>query len=122
MAALRLPVLPALGCPEGCGQCCGPVPVTASELSRVRAYVRQHGLTPGEKTGRCPLYDGQRCTVYPVRPLLCQVFGHTKGLPCPKGLGAPRLPDRAVLALLREQGKRDRWLHELASPAMVEAR
>lgn len=35
-----------------------------------------------------------RCTVYPVRPLVCRLFGHVEWLPCPIGRVAP--PERGA--------------------------
>jgi len=93
-------------CDDGCGRCCGPVPVTARELGRVRAYMKQHGIKPNPNPAplQCPLYDGQSCTVHPVRPLLCRVFGHTPRLDCCRGYNV-NLPDQVIATAVRQNGK-----------------
>ncbi len=102
----RLPVLPAMRCDDGCGRCCGPVPVTARELGRVRAYVKLHGiaLVQHQSPLTCPLYDGTRCTVHPARPLLCRVFGHTPRLDCVHGYNT-NVPDHVIATMVRQNGK-----------------
>lgn len=84
----RLPVLPAMRCDDGCGACCGPAPCSPRELEVVRAYVAQHHVEPRRQGITCPLYLGGRCSVYPARPLVCQLFGHVPELKCERGYNA----------------------------------
>lgn len=81
-----------LGCQPGCGRCCeGPhVETTVLEMMPLAAHLWQKGeasrwLETVEKAGNpspCVFYQpdpaGQgkgRCSVYPLRPLICRLFG-----------------------------------------------
>ncbi len=92
------------GC-DGCGgRCIDGFGVTHQEWNLVREYLatrpyeeteRVRGQTktqpwPGaEETGAevtyCRFRDLERgeCSIYPVRPTICRLFGHTEWLPCP---------------------------------------
>ena len=70
-------VLPPMRCDEGCGACCGVAPATETEYRRVERYIEEEGITPvadGDEL-TCPFYQQGRCVVYPVRPLICKLFG-----------------------------------------------
>lgn len=91
-------------CRDRCGDCCGPAPVTGPELTRLRAFIRQHDLQPHQHAaapGRCPAFDGARCTVYPVRPMICRLFARVADLPCPHGCGDAAVPVQQARALVR---------------------
>ena len=92
------------GC-DGCGlRCTDGFLVTEAEWQAVQAYLnaqpeeavarvaRQEKVAdwPGaEESGAtltyCRYRDRQRnrCSIYPVRPTVCRLFGHTRWLPCP---------------------------------------
>lgn len=71
---------------SGCGNCCANfLPVSDTEIKRIRAYMKKHGITeqicrfPTAKPIvdiQCPFRDelGKQCTIYPVRPAICQDF------------------------------------------------
>lgn len=71
---------------SGCGNCCANfLPVSDVEIKRIRAYMKKHGITeqicrfPTAKPIvdiQCPFRDdmNQKCTIYPVRPAICQDF------------------------------------------------
>ncbi len=102
----RLPVLPPMRCDDGCGKCCGPVPVTAREFGAIQKYVDRHAIEPVFRPDdplRCPLFDGTRCTVHPVRPLICKVFGHTYRLDCPFGYNV-NVSDRVIAGAILANG------------------
>ncbi|MGH0053232.1 MAG: YkgJ family cysteine cluster protein [Sphaerochaetaceae bacterium] len=80
----------AIACGSGCGTCCEHFmpDITASEARLVAGYllfVKQDtslieavAMAKGNKSGPCPLYNPDspfHCTVYPVRPLICRLFG-----------------------------------------------
>lgn len=109
----RLPVLPSMPCDDGCGECCGPVPATPAELNAIRAYAKEHAIVPKLQGLTCPFYDGNRCGIYPVRPTLCQAFGHTAELRCHRGYGDKTLRDSRLRVILKEQGKGHKLLHSL---------
>lgn len=94
------------GC-DGCGQrCTAGFTVTRDEYQAVQTYLatlppaevarvrNQNKVTPwpgAEDTGltfvHCRYRDRERdnCFVYPARPTVCRLFGHTPWLPCPTG-------------------------------------
>jgi Fe-S-cluster containining protein len=110
----KLKVLPSMQCDEGCGACCGIVPVTETEFGRVGRYIKQHGIEPRahENLSQCPLYIDGKCSVYPVRPLICQMFGHAEDLPCARGYNV-NVPQAQVDRMIRGNGRPTRLLHEL---------
>ena len=77
-----------ISCPSGCGECCRyfTPPVTSSEALAIAAwtyFVQERDVRPlmrfTSSSEGCPFADQQReggkCTIYPVRPLLCRLFG-----------------------------------------------
>ena len=83
-----VPRLPPMRCDKGCGACCGPVPVDRVELAAIEAYAAAHGVFPEDRGLSCPYYQRGVCAVYPVRPRVCQAFGHTPRLVCERGYQA----------------------------------
>lgn len=93
---------PCNGCDECGARCTAGVPMLRPEFEAIHAYV----LGPeGEEARRVEREDKRapypgaeefhytacrfrdlalgRCAVYPVRPLVCRLFGHVEWLPCP---------------------------------------
>lgn len=92
------------GC-DGCGlRCTAGVPMTHQEYVQIRAYLHRMGrldaantecspkgenpiadLGDGVRIALCSFRDDMRgrCTIYPVRPLICRLMGHVPWLPCP---------------------------------------
>lgn len=79
----------------GCGECCGPVPVSIEDMAKIARYVanseyaqevaaRQHAHLD------CIFRDHLkgRCSIYPVRPVICRMFGVDVNLQCPNGNSA----------------------------------
>jgi Fe-S-cluster containining protein len=111
----KLKVLPPMRCDEGCGACCGVAPVTETEFRRIERYVKDHGITPirhDDDDEQCPLYQDGKCTVYPVRPLICRIFGHTERLTCERGYNVD-VPQREIDRMVGANGRPTRVLHEL---------
>ena len=73
----------------GCGDCCGIIPATAAETETIRRYITDNGIRPIERADKttCPFRDDEnkKCLIYPVRPLICRLFGVVKGCQCPNG-------------------------------------
>ena len=108
-------MLPPMKCDEGCGDCCGPVPCTETEFQNVRRYAEEHGVTPVDQGWlNCPFYQGGKCAVYPVRPIICKVFGYSEKLQCSRGYNVHGY-DREVARMVLATGQPSRWLHELLS-------
>ncbi|MES2461249.1 MAG: YkgJ family cysteine cluster protein [Armatimonadota bacterium] len=92
------------GC-DGCGlRCMDGFKVSRTEREAVEAYLasqppeeveriaRQEKVVPwpgAEDTGVTVTFcryrdmENERCSVYPARPTICRLFGHTPWLPCP---------------------------------------
>lgn len=108
--------LPAFTCVPGCSACCTAsiAPFTTAERARIDAAVPGHVwtewgddlwvLTEQMQTGRCPLLTAEgRCSVHPIRPAICQVYGlvDRDGLRCKRGGKAERmLTDKEVNILM----------------------
>jgi len=104
-------------CDEGCGECCGIIPTTETEYKRVERYIKEHNIQPVENQDDfrvCPFYQGGKCAIYPVRPLICQVFGHADNelLTCPRGYNV-NVPERQIHRMLGANGKGTRVLHDM---------
>jgi len=88
------------GCRK-CGQCCGPWYCSPSEWKRIQEYSRKRGITdPGKLSlaDACPYFKTETgCLIYPVRPLVCRMFGRVPGLKCPHNAGRKKL-SKAVVA------------------------
>lgn len=68
---------------SGCGQCCSSaLPLSRSEVARIRAYVKKHGIREQHRHGMqgidlsCPFRDeaSRKCLIYDVRPDICRAF------------------------------------------------
>src|SRR6185436_11709101 len=74
--------LPKVQCRGLCQEACGPIACSTAEAEIMR---RQSGkpLSFDARSGRCNyLNDAGRCSVYPVRPFVCRIFGASEKLPC----------------------------------------
>jgi Fe-S-cluster containining protein len=111
----HLPVIPPMKCDDNCGQCCGIVPASDSEYKAIVAYAKKHNIEPRRQGPTCPFYQNGKCSVHAVRPMICQVFGHSEKLVCPKGYNT-NISENAIGVLLRSRGalsKDPRILHEI---------
>ena len=70
---------------KSCGGCCGPVPVTAKEKEIILLYMKNNNINPEKKSELdCKFLDeNKRCSIYPVRPSVCKLFGGYINLRCP---------------------------------------
>ena len=76
-----------------CGKCCGVIPATIPEINAIRDYIAVNGIHPIERKDKtiCPFRDekNKKCLVYPVRPIVCRLYGVAKGcMQCPNGNSA----------------------------------
>jgi len=112
---MKISDLPKMRC-DGCGKCCGPVPVFEHEYVKILKYVTDHEIPLKQQGLACPLYQDKRCQVYEIRPFLCRIFGHTSRMLCLNGNNSV-LPDRKVEKLMkrmiRKHGVSKRTLHHL---------
>jgi len=86
--------IPDFNCKEGCSECCGPHPWSLEEARKIRRFLKKCGLKERfVKFGSlsCPYIENERCIIYPVRPLMCRLYGAVEGLKCPFGCGPEKL-------------------------------
>lgn len=106
--------LPVINCPPDCGHCCTIASCHEHEYRAILAYAKEHNVTPKRQGIQCPFWQGG-CAVYPVRPHVCRVYGHSSHpmLTCPKGLNRNRtaLVERMTTEYLK-RGKPVRTTHE----------
>lgn len=74
-----------------CGMCCGPVPISKSELSTIKENIRNKSHKEVSRLKRqdrpelrCILWDteSQTCSIYEDRPEICKMFGFYQGMAC----------------------------------------
>lgn len=62
---------------EQCGRCCrlNVIAVLPEELERMRAYVREHEITPRDRRGEACCLQGEdgRCMIWEARPQICRL-------------------------------------------------
>lgn len=64
-----------------CGECCSNfLPICQEELDIIQEYVIKNNIKPQtqmivmQNRLCCPYYDGKKCLIYEVRPLICKEF------------------------------------------------
>lgn len=64
-----------------CGECCSNfLPICQEELNIIQKYVIDNNIKPQtqimvmQNRLACPYYDGKKCLIYEVRPLICREF------------------------------------------------
>lgn len=78
---------------KNCGECCGAIPATAAEVIEIGKYLDAHPDVRAlavKQAGNpiiCPFRDEERrrCSIYPVRPLICRLCGISIGMKCEHG-------------------------------------
>ena len=78
-------LIPSMLCTPGCIECCSKFGVpsrTRVEDERIRSYLKEHGREVGRAQGLSP----QGCTIYPVRPLTCRMYGSSTNYLCKMGV------------------------------------
>lgn len=64
-----------------CGECCtNLLPVSQEEVDIIQKYVMENKIRPQKQMLvmqnrlTCPYYNGKKCLIYEVRPLICKEF------------------------------------------------
>lgn len=79
---------------KNCGDCCGVIPANTAEMLAIREYLKDHpeaqrlAIAQSNWLEQCPFRDtgAKKCAIYPVRPLICRLYGVTGGImQCPHG-------------------------------------
>jgi hypothetical protein len=88
-------LVPELACPPGCIECCrcfGIAHRTEIEDRRLRTFLQENGMEQLEADGTgCPYVTDRGCSVYPVRPLICRIYGVSPNYLCMLGVRPLRL-------------------------------
>jgi Fe-S-cluster containining protein len=107
--------IPRIECKGLCHTSCGHIGLSEIEALRMRQYDGKDAptmapivkeLLTGTDSGMCPkLTPDKRCSVYPVRPAICRLYGavNNQRLVCPYGC----LPER--------------WLSDLEARVIMDA-
>lgn len=123
----RIPPM-APPCDGRCWHACGPIDMAHRERQRIReAGVRISHYTDALASPTAfyceALTADRRCKVYPLRPLICRLWGAIESLPCPFGcrpVGGP-LSDQEGIQLLVEAFQAGGGGFDHVTPAMVAA-
>lgn len=116
MSKREWPKLPVMQCDPECSDCCGPAFCQTHEFNRITQYAEQHGVEPVRQGLTCPFWQGGECRVYPVRPFVCRLFGHSSRLVCSKGYNTnitPEYEERLHAEYRQRGGEPTHCLHEL---------
>jgi hypothetical protein len=90
-------LIPGFQCTAGCTECCRTIGVpsrTEVENRRIEGYLKAHGMRPKQAHSRgncCPYVSKKGCTIYPVRPLICRLYGTSPNYLCRLGVRPVRL-------------------------------
>lgn len=64
-----------------CGECCTNfLPISQKEIETIQKYVIANNIRPQKQMLvmqnrlTCPYYNGKKCLIYEVRPLICKEF------------------------------------------------
>lgn len=83
-------MLPEVPCIPGCTECCREFGVpcrTPVEDRRFRRFLEENRIPLGEASGTCcPYVTETGCSVYPVRPFTCRLYGSSVNYRCKQGV------------------------------------
>jgi Fe-S-cluster containining protein len=88
-------LLPDFQCTPGCVECCrSSAPPTRApvEDERIKKYLEENHMEFPKTHGiPCPHLAEQGCTIHPVRPLICRVYGTSPSYLCKLGVRPVRM-------------------------------
>ena len=89
-------------------------PTEKSDLERVLAQDKSVDLGDDVNVKMCRYFDmdSHRCSVYPVRPLVCRLLGHVEWMPCPIEKIPIIVPTSEALVLMQAYSERERKTFE----------
>ncbi len=96
--------IPEIRCRKKCHGACGPIGLFPAEVARIEAALGMRFPAVDMHTLTCPMLTaGNRCGIYPLRPLVCRLYGAVEQMRCPHGCRPARfMTDEEVLALSEE--------------------
>jgi len=89
-------LIPDFLCTSGCHECCrrfGGPSRTRVEEECIQLFMAERGMATVEAQGTtCPhLVIGRGCSIYPVRPFICRLYGTSPTYRCVMGVSPMRL-------------------------------
>ncbi len=88
-------MIPSVPCPPGCITCCknfGIPSRTKIEDERIKEYLKKHNMKVGKAKGTtCPYVTEKGCSIYPVRPFICRIYGTSRNYLCIENYRPDRL-------------------------------
>jgi len=95
-------LLPGIECQRLCHSACGPIVMSALEADRIASTA---GRREAAEDLVCPYLERESglCGVYPLRPLICRLWGVTESLRCQWGCEPSRVLSDAEVGTLIEQ-------------------
>lgn len=83
-------MLPDFICTPGCIECCrnfGVPSRTPVEDERIKKFLAENNMEqPRARGTTCPYVTEEGCSIYPVRPLICRVYGTSENYKCVMGV------------------------------------
>ena len=79
-------LIPDFMCTQGCHECCrnfGVPSRTRIEDERIKSFLRKNAMKLGKANhGTSPYLNKTGCSIYPVRPLICRLYGSAPNYRC----------------------------------------
>jgi len=80
--------VPKMKCKEGCNECCECWHCGPLEYQNILNFLKEHNMEEKHVKNSldpCPYIVDGKCSIYPVRPLICRLYGVVfhKNLRCP---------------------------------------
>jgi hypothetical protein len=118
-----LPMADCTGCEDCAGRCMGNLSIARAEFEAIRDFLGGTVYQPtlrhqGQMAVQCEFSDpdGPRCLIYPVRPLICRLFGIVEWLPCPRDRVPTLVPDGPSIMQRYQQMERKtfrEWMRQI---------
>ena len=98
-----------LPCSQCKHECCGLVPISKDRERRIQAYIAEIPQFTRDRLARqkrrpldCGFIDTETgvCSIYPIRPQLCRLYGSTPGMQCPKVDGLVHIVSKETATLV----------------------
>lgn len=111
--------LPDVPCTGQCFQSCSYIGMSEAEHQRIK---RETGTAIEMHMAPCPALDfAGRCSIHPLRPLICRLYGVADELRCPFGCEPERRLTQEEVAVFVDRAEKIMGPHDAAGSAMVAA-
>ncbi len=101
--------IPSFNC-INCNECCGPIIWFEPENLLIKDYLEKNNIdrivwTKEEfenNNMKCPYLKDNRCSIYPVRPLVCRLQSVVSDLKCKQNINQKNMSDKDLKLILQE--------------------